>query len=65
VVIGLNTKEFYPELPRLISTGTKKKLVQNVWRQWRGDTQEALCIAIAKDTSVVGFDMSLFVKEPA
>lgn len=64
VVIGLNTKEFYPELPRLISTGTKKKLVQNVWRQWCDDTQESLCIAISKDTSAAGFDMGLFVKEP-
>lgn len=36
VVIDLNSKDFYPELPRMPSTN-KRKTMANIWREHRQD----------------------------
>jgi len=64
VMIGRNTKDFYPEFPKQIREGQKQNMVQNMWRSWKEDTTNRLDHAFEHDVKRKGFDLSPIVKDP-
>ena len=66
-MIGLRASDEYPELPLGFTAGkgaAGAKKIGNVWRKWRGSTQDELDTAFEEDTkSEKIFNPTKFIKD--
>ena len=56
MLINLNKMDFYPDLPKPINAGIRKKVVLNVWREWEFDTPESLSIMFSNDAMTENYE---------
>ena len=62
MLVGVNTKDQYPELPRAVNFGESRPPIKCIWRQWIEDSPSILKQILSKDiiiNNVAQFDSSI------
>lgn len=62
IIVEVNMMEFYPEYPRRLETLKIKKPKQNVWRDWREDSEDLKNIICMNDFTSGTFNIG-FIKD--